>query len=131
MALIEPNFDEMIKPIGAGVYDCRIEDCEPKTSSNGNPYVKWKLSTLPDQHSIYYNTPINGRGAGMLKHFIHSASDEKYQGGAFDTDMLIGCVVSCEIELEDYQGKLRPRVRSIKKRDITQVNFKQFNDVPF
>src|SRR3990167_4475074 len=96
MPNISPDYTEA-EALHPGSYICQIISSEVKKSQKGNPYVNWKLKTMPGGVIIFHSTPIAGRGAGMLKHFIHCAGDTSYEDGPYDTDILNGVYVSVTV----------------------------------
>lgn len=110
MAKVTPNYSEAAEylPLEEGEYSCEILSCEAKVSKQGNRYLNWKLKTLTG-NSLYYTTVIEGRGAGMLKHFLKCALGN-YDQGEFDTDELIHRMVNMYLtvkEVETDRGKSR------------------------
>jgi hypothetical protein len=128
MPKISPNFNEATKRSEPGTYLCRILSSEIRTAkSSGNLYVAWKLQTQPDGRWVFYNTPIEGKGAGMFKHFIHSAGDESYQGGDYDTDTVLGKTVMMNLDVEPGTGYFK--VIAVSKPTADQPMFE--DDLPF
>lgn len=97
MPSINPDFKEA-ETLHPGSYICQIISSEVKLSGKGNYYVNWKLKTVPVGATLYHTTPISGRGAGMLKHFIHCAGDSSYEEGSYDTDNLNGVYLSVTVD---------------------------------
>lgn len=115
MPKIQPDYSEASKPIHPGTYLCRVISAEEKIGkSSGNKYINWKLETEPEKNILFYSTPIEGRGAGMFKHFVRCI-DKNYGGGEYDTDELIGQVVSAELDIEDgeYNGRKYMRFKVV------------------
>lgn len=106
---IQPNYSEASRPMEAGTYFCRVIAAELKHGKEkGTPYVNWQLETVPEKRKVFYSTPIEGRGAGMLKHFIRCI-DKNYEEGEYDTDILLGHIVKADLNVESktnsYDGK--------------------------
>lgn len=100
MGKVSPNFDEEFTPNKPGTYLCKIISGELKVGTQkGTQYINWKLETT-DGRTVYHSTPIEGRGAGIFKHFVHSAGDKAYEKGEYDTDELIGQMVSMKLDIE-------------------------------
>lgn len=99
MPKVSPDFSEEMTPNQPGIYLCKIISAEAKTSQAGNLYISWKLQTVHGR-TVFHSTPITGRGAGMFKHFVHCAGDKDYNGGDYDTDELIGQMVSMDLDVE-------------------------------
>ena len=100
--LVQPNFDEIKDEVGEGTYRVRIVKGEPGTyPKSGTPYVNWQLSTMDESdpknngRTIFYKTPIAGRGAFLTQKFYRAVTGEQVSG-AFDTEQLYGkeCVVT-------------------------------------
>lgn len=131
--IITPDFSAQVQPLSAGSYVCSIEGAELKTSPRtGTQYINWQLATQPDKYIIYHITPIEGRGAGMFKHFVSAAGGVHEEGASFDTDSILGCEVRCELEEEQYtwngNEKIRMKVKAITphKEPVTATG-----DIPF
>lgn len=106
MPKVSPNFDEEFKPVEPGQYLCKIIAAEMKYGrEKGTPYISWTLETVDSPRKFFYSTPIEGRGAGMFKHFIHCAGDASYEKGDYDTDEVLGEIVLMELDTESYTGK--------------------------
>ncbi|MEK6704616.1 MAG: DUF669 domain-containing protein [Bdellovibrionota bacterium] len=89
---IDPDYSETVGRIPCGSYPVQVVDYEEKAAkATGNRYISWILSILgaecEGQH-IYYNTPIKGRGANLLKQFLQTI-DPSYDGGPFDADSFL------------------------------------------
>ena len=105
MPKVQPNFNDLFKP-EPGEYLCKIEQTEIKVGRNsGTQYVSWKLKTQPGNATIFYNTPVEGRGAGLFKHMVHCAGDRGYDGGEYDTDSLIGQMVFMKLDVEEQMNR--------------------------
>jgi hypothetical protein len=121
MPIITPSFEE-IKP---GKHICEIDSVEIKRSQAGNEYLSWRLIEEKFRSVFYYSTPISGRGAGMFKHLVHSAGEISYQEGPFNTDLLVGRRLECDVDYEEYNGRTQLKVKSVNP---CQVSFPSFDD---
>lgn len=102
MPKISPNFNDATQPNKAGTYICKIILSEARISpKSGNPYICWKLATVPENRFVYYNTTIVGKGAGMFKHMVNCAGDTAYKQGDYDTDVLNGKMVEMNLDLDE------------------------------
>lgn len=102
MPLVKPGKS---KPL-IGNFKVKIVGSEIKTSKKGSQYVSWKLETMSldkeiDGRWIFMITPLEGKGAGMFKHFVHAAGDKAYEDGEYDTDKLNGKTMNVTTE-ENY-----------------------------
>lgn len=138
MPKIKPDYSEAVKPLEAGTYLCRVVSAEIKTGKeSGKHYVNWKLETVNDNLLVYYSTPVEGRGAGMFKHFV-KCIDKNYESGEFDTDECIGQIISADLEIEEGEYNGRPfkrfKVTNINPSTVEQLeslNFEPGSDLEF
>ena len=136
MPVVQPDFSESFPQMTPGIYICTIASCDLRTSKNGNRYISWKLETEQDKHTVYYTTMVEGRGSGMLKHFIRCALDPSYEGGGFNTDDLIGKHLVAHLGIKEIEsnGK-RKSVYEVKQIEqllpdqIQTLNSEE--DIPF
>lgn len=108
-----------------GVYSARISGCEQKIAkTSGATYLKWELTIFGaegelsrfNNHKAWYNTMTSGKGAGMLKNLVKSATGEEIAGD-FDTDNLLGKEVQLTlVEGKNQQGEPSgyPEVKAVK-----------------
>ena len=108
--LITPNFDEVKDQVEEGTYKVRITKGEPGEYKTGTQYVNWYLSTMDEEdpknngRTIFYKTPITGKGAFIIQKFYRTVTGEPIKG-EFDTEQLYGreCVVTIA-EGKDQEG---------------------------
>jgi hypothetical protein len=140
MRKIRPDFSEEITPNAPGTYLCKVVYAEVKVGrESGNEYINWKLETQPEERRVYYSTPIQGRGAGMFKHFIHCCGDKDYNGGEYDIDSVIGQMVSMELDVEEKtkpDGKTALYFKVVNVDAPTMEQLERLNkmteeDIPF
>lgn len=125
--LITPDLSEAVETTGVvpGVYSARVTDLELKVSKAGGQYIKWTLTifgaegelTRFNNHKVWYNTMLSGKGAGMLKGFYKACKNKDFAGGAFNWSTLTGSEVSVTlVEGKDQQGQPSgyPEVKAIK-----------------
>jgi hypothetical protein len=119
MRKIKPDFSEEMTAYEPGIYLCKVIDAEVKRGrESGNEYINWKLETRPEKKIVFHSTPIEGRGAGMFKHFIRCCGDKEYRDGEYDIDSLIGLTVSMELDVEE---KTKPDGKSVKYFQVINV----------
>jgi hypothetical protein len=122
---IEPDFTEVVD-LEAGKYQARITDVEAKTgtSEKATPYLRWTLEVEGNEtpalngRKFFHNTMLKGPGAGMFKAFVRAALANDYNGGAIDTDELLGKSISCVLkDGKNKDGSLTgfPEVKSVTK----------------
>ena len=126
MPVITPSFEE-IRP---GKHICQIDSAELKRSQAGNEYLSWRLIEEKNRFVFYYSTPICGRGAGMFKHLVHSAGEKSYQEGPFNTDLIKGQRLECDIDFEEYNGRTQLKVKNVNSCQSDFDSFKDFGDIP-
>jgi hypothetical protein len=125
--LITPDLSEAVEQTAVvpGIYSVRVTDLELKTSKAGGQYIKWTMTifgaegelTRFNNHKVWYNTMLSGKGAGMLKGFYKACKSEDFAGGAFDWSTLVGSEVSATlVEGKDQQGQPSgyPEVKALK-----------------
>jgi hypothetical protein len=131
MPTVNPDYSEALAPLTPGIYLCRIVSCEFKTSQNDNRYINWKLETVQDKRTVYYTTMVEGRAAGMLKHFIRCVLDPSYENGPFDTDHMIGKIVTMHLNVKEVESKGKmTKVFEVKEVERTPIEMKE-EDLPF
>jgi hypothetical protein len=136
---VSPNFDQEVSPMKPGVYLCKIIAAEVNVGKDsGNQYINWRLETLPDQRTVFYTTPTQGKGAGMFKHFVHSAGDKQYQNGDYELDNLRDKIVSMKLEIEAKNNRDGNPIKVFRVVDVSPPTFKQLeemrkdqDDIPF
>ncbi len=125
--LITPDLSEAVEQAAVvpGVYSTRVTALELKTSKAGGQYIKWTMTIFGaegelarfNNHKVWHNTMLSGKGAGMLKTFYKACKNEEFAGGAFDWSTLVGSEVSTTIvEGKDQTGQPSgyPEVKAIK-----------------
>lgn len=128
---VTPNFDEAIESITPGEYLCRIVSSEIKTArESGNEYVAWKLETAPKKRTVFYNTPLVGRGSGLFKHLVHCAGDSDYESGDYDTDDLTGQIVSMILTVEKITNRSGNEISVFKVKEVSEASMKQLESLP-
>lgn len=94
--LVTPSFDEISDDIKEGVYKVRVTAGVPGEYSTGTKYVKWTLETFGEAEAknegrkIWYSTPIEGKGAFMLKRLWDASTGGEEMPAQFDTEQLYG-----------------------------------------
>ena len=104
----KPDYSKSIYDIPGGSYLVEIVDFQNrKGRTSGAPYIRWTLRLLESEYvgaNLYYNTPLAGRGAGILRAFLQAA-DPTYHDGEFNAEHLIGrklhATVQCPRPVEE------------------------------
>ncbi len=101
--LVQPSFDEAQVEITPGTYTTMIKKAEIKEYKSGDKYVNWTLETVREADPknngrfIYHKTALSGKGIFQLQKFYRAVTGQTLTG-AFDTDQLLGKVVSVTVE---------------------------------
>ena len=132
MPLLQPDYSQAVifgepKP---GVYDCQIVSYEGKMSQSNEKYLQWKLKViglekLPD---VYYTTMMEGRAAGMPKHFLKCVLND-YSDGAFDPDQLIGKLVQMELGVKEIDKRTGGTMKVFDVKRVSKPESEE--DIPF
>lgn len=140
----QKNSVNNLQTIKDGTYVCKIMNCQLRQNDKGK-YLDWTLKTREGQQFRYF-TPVMSDGAWKLKNLIIAAGIENFEGGSFDTDLLIGKVVLCHLGNRTYQkdgmAKTGIQVKGLARyqaqKEMSQTKpieqFAQFdacNDIPF
>lgn len=139
---ILPDFSEAVKPTPKipGTYICKILSSELKYGKeSGAPYINWKLGAGAEAQTVFYSTPIQGKGAGMFKHFVHSAGDPSYDSGPYNTDALTGHFVSMKLivdgngyfQVKDVTSLTPIQMEAVKDQQPSKYDLPQTEDIPF
>jgi hypothetical protein len=132
MAFIEPDFSEEAVPLPSGIYQAKLLSCQQKLSQMGNPYLNWKLEIQSPNpkfrgHLVYYATPLAGRGVGYLKRLIQAAYQPAYESGPFNTEDLIGRLITVTLEKNlDQSGKDTGYLRVTEIAPANEDSFDSF-----
>lgn len=103
-------------PVDAGEYLFKITEIEAGDSKEGNPQLVVRLESPQIPRASYpYYCPLDGKGAWKLRALLEACGVQA--GGkkavAFDTDKLVGKMVGGELEDDEYQGRMKSKVRSV------------------
>jgi hypothetical protein len=121
---ITPDFSEAVEQntvVAPGLYKARVEAVEQKTSKAGNNYLQWTMGIFGaegdqarfNNHKLWHNTMLSGKGAGILKDFLTATIGEARQ---FQTDEVLGKEVSVMVKNTVMEnGNPRAEVGSVKK----------------
>jgi len=105
---------EVVKP---GVYAMRVKDITPFTAKSGNECLKVQLEYVDPSGCVKMNgDPASNPGnvfdnglvtspadkQGKLRSFVEACG--KSWGEITDTDRLIGCELSVNVGIEEYEG---------------------------
>lgn len=105
--LIKPDFSEIAEEITPGEYRVRITNATDGTYKTGTQYIKWTMETFGETdpknegRKIFYNTPIAGKGAFMIKRLWDAATGGAAMGETFDTTQLFGKELSVVLTLNE------------------------------
>lgn len=143
MPKVHPDFTQSIAPNKPGDYLCRVMSSELKYgNTSGDPYISWKLQTIPDHRAVFHSTPLTGKGSGMFKHMIHACGDTDYDSGEYDTDALTGVIVAMRLSVDpngyfvvkSVGTPTKALIDSVPKISVTPNTTnatKSFSDLPF
>lgn len=121
MAIIEPNFDEVVT-LEPGVYNVRLHEVEVKDTKAGDKqYLKWTLEVVGNDdptlngQKCFTNTMTSGKGAFALQDLYKAVTGEEIAAASFDTDSILGQEVGVIlVEGTDQQGNAT-RFPEVKK----------------
>ncbi len=109
MGLINPDYREAVEMQKPGIYRATIADVtEFKAQATGTPMLKWTLAVQAgaDTFAAFHNTPLTGRGAGILQRFLEAAIPH-YEGGPFDPSLVVGTVLTVQMAKDPNSAFLR------------------------
>jgi len=126
--LITPDLSEAVETSGVvpGIYSARVTDLELKTAkASGAQYIKWTFTIFGaegelqrfNNHKVWYNTMLSGKGAGMLKGLYKACKSEDFAGGQYDWSTLRGSEISvtlAEGKNQDGSPSGYPEVKAVK-----------------
>ncbi len=102
---LKPDYSEIIDHVQPGNYVVQIVDYEERTAkATKTPYVAWTLSILEGEMTgqlIFHNTPLSGKGAGILKQFLQAA-DASYKEGPFDPEKYLDLTLRVVVKSRSY-----------------------------
>ncbi len=104
MPIVDPDkFESTNNALPPGSYQARILEVTQKTSKKNNEYLNWKFETVSDDPSknkrwVYDTTMFNGFGIDKFRNYVRCAFDETYTGGPIDTELLVGCLLTIEVD---------------------------------
>ena len=119
MTMIEYSKGEGFTPLPEGTYDCRIDEVESTTSSKGNPQLQVSLTVVDGPYADrkpktwYSLLPQSVWRVGQLTDALdieqHETGQQDADGNpimSFDTDELLGRIVSFEVTQRSYNGRI-------------------------
>ena len=110
---VEDKFQEL-EP---GTYEATVSKIEEKTSQAGNPYLNWEFTVEGTNQHAWYITSLTPQSLWNLKNLLVEAFgyDKDSLTGSIDIEPadFIGASVILVIEQEEYQGKMRARVKEV------------------
>lgn len=124
--------------IPTGVYQARLKKAEGKTSQAGNNYISWTLELVHHDFRgrlVWLNTVLSGKGSGILKMLVEAATGENVDNGDFDSDSLMGKVITIKLteELDNRTGQARetPKVTVVGPASSGGTDSQDSEDIPF
>lgn len=101
------NTESKLKP---GEYLGTVEEVTVETSQSNTEYLKWKFK-LDEGGIAYYNTSLQPQALWNLRNLLEALGVE-VPNSALDIDMedLLGRELMILIDLEEYEGKKRPKM---------------------
>ncbi len=117
---INVNLNEIHENVTPGWYPVRIVGSDLRTSQNkGTQYIAWTMEIVDPTSefngwNLFNNTPIEGRGAAMLKQFLRAADFEPEEDGGFSTEDVIGHELEVRVEHREYEGRVQDNVTSVR-----------------
>ena len=121
--LIEPDYSDVVE-LKPGQYNARVTDCSEKTSRAGGKYLEWPLEIVDNADpklngkKVTLRTMMAGKGAGRLKQLVRAVVNPNYESGGFDTDAIVGQVVTIVLKEgrnEDGSRSDFPEVASVSR----------------
>lgn len=132
--VVIPDFSDELSLFEEGEFLCTILGFEVKTSHAGTKYVSWKLKAN-NNNIVFHATPIQGRGAGMFKHFVHAAGKGEYESGPIDLKELEGRQLMGELIVDEYevlgQKKKKLKVKNVWLADNVLAAEQAAQELPF
>lgn len=98
-----------------GQYLVEIQEVEEKTSeSSGEPYLAWRFQVASKKQKgrvVYHNTSLQPQALFNLRGLLEAMGTE-VPDGEMDLNLsdFVGEQVGVEIEMEEYNGKDKPRI---------------------
>ena len=100
-----------------GTYEANVTNIEEKTSQAGNKYLNWEFTIAGTQQKALYITVLTQNSLWNLKKLLIEAFgyDKEAVSGQIDIEPVdfIGAPVILKIEQEEYEGKMRARVKEV------------------
>lgn len=119
MPRIPVNLDEVKDVIDPGWYLVRVTGQEIRTSEkSGSDYVNWELEIVEPEsefhgQKLWHITSLKESALSMLKNFLE-ACDFVWDPDGFTTEDVVGCELEVQVEHDEYEGKLRNRVKNVR-----------------
>lgn len=101
------NTESKLKP---GEYLATVEEVSVETSQSNTEYLKWKFK-LDEGGIAYYNTSLQPQALWNLRNLLE-ALGVTVPNSALDVDLedLLGRELMVLIDMEEYEGKKRPKM---------------------
>lgn len=102
------------KAVPDGVYEVEVAEITEEESSEGNPYLKWKLRVTEGPCKgapLYDNTSLQPQALWRLKGLLETLGVEVPDSSMdLDLEEYVGMTMTVTVANEEYQGKDRPKV---------------------
>lgn len=107
--------------IPEGDYPVRVKEITHETSSSGNPYLKWVFEVADGKHKgkqLFHNTSLQPQALFNLRNTLEALQyPVSSEAMKINLDELTGLEAAVAVELENYQGKDKPRIVDIFSLD--------------
>jgi len=114
----ELHFDEVTDGnLAAGEYDLEVTGCKESESANGNDCLDVMFKEVNNAGRHFERFPLVPQALWKLKRFCVAAGID-VSGSVDVADLqqdLVGCCVHAVIEIQEYQGEDRSRVKVFTK----------------
>lgn len=120
------------QPLPEGTYEFQIESGEivetgPESKTPGRPMIRWRLRVINaeepsyNNRSLFYNTPLpwtnpqgefDKSGLGLLVN-LYKAVGLKWEGGAVNTDELVGQTGVMLVTQREVNGEIRNEIKKL------------------
>lgn len=105
------------EPLPAGEYTLQVEKVEQAPTQSGFDQLRWALTVIEnDEHNgtyVWHNTPLNPKGASILKEFLLGAGVKIEADGTFDPEEAVGNVMKVQIGHREYQGNVQHTIKKV------------------
>jgi hypothetical protein len=119
MARINVNLDDVNENnlLDPDWYRVVVTNFEEKQGEKAR-YISWELEVrdekVPDSHpKLWHNTPIEGKGLGILKRFVMACGVE-WDADGFDTESVLGSELEVQVDHRTYNDKTYNNVKELR-----------------